>query len=168
MNSCEARREATLGCDEIRSFSEIPLVYCPDTPDDVLKEDPLDPLMIDDRECPDEVNHCFFGELICTELDIDIPILLFIVMISEYTIHHSPDILFIIVDSDFYLISSCEDRVHDKILRELLFQIGIEYIDHSLQLYPIVSVESDGGSRSLPLGFFPFESVFDHIVLSDW
>ena len=124
--------------------------------------------MIDDRECPDEVNHCFFGELICTELDIDIPILLFIVMISEYTIHHSPDILFIIVDSDFYLISSCEDGVHDKILRELLFQIGIEYIDHSLQLYPIVSVESDGGSRSLSFGFFPFESVFDHIVLSDW
>jgi hypothetical protein len=120
------------------------LVYCSDTADEILQEDSLDSLAIDDRECPDEVYHSFFRQLIRPEFDIDIPELLFIVMISEYTVDHSAYILLIIIDSDFYLIASCEDRVHDKIFREFLFEIGIEYVDRFLEFGSIVSVESDG------------------------
>ncbi len=88
-------------------------------------------------------------------------------MISEYTIHYSAYILFIIIDSDFYLIASCEDRVYDKIFLEFILKIDIEDIDRLLELGPIVPVESDGRSGSLSFGFFPFESIFDHIFMSN-
>ena len=120
------------------------LVYRPDTTDDIFEEDSLDPLSIDDRKCSDEVDHSLFREFIGSELDIDITELLLIVMISEYTIHHSTYILFVIIDSDFYFITSCEDRVHNKIFRELFLEIGIEDVDRLLEFSPIVPVESDG------------------------
>ncbi len=85
-------------------------------------------------------------------------------MIAKYAVDDPTDILLFIIDADLDLIASGDHRVDKKRLRELSLEIELKDIDRLLQLGPIVSIESDGRSRSLSFWFFPFESIFDHIL----
>jgi hypothetical protein len=65
-------------------------------------------------------------------------------MVAEYAVDDSSDILFLIIDTDFDLISSGYHRVNKKRLRELCLEVELEDIDSFLEFSPIVTVESDG------------------------
>jgi hypothetical protein len=82
------------------------LVYSSRTSDHILHEDTLDASPIDDRKCPNEVHHRLLRELVGSEFDIDISEFLLVMMIAKYTIDHSTDILFGVIDTDLDLIAS--------------------------------------------------------------
>lgn len=138
------------------------LINCPNTTNNIFEKNFFDSFAVYDWECSNKVNHSFFRELIGTEFYIDISELLLIMMISENTIHDSTNILFIIIDTNFDFISSCENRINDKSFWELLFKIELENINSFLEFSTKISLKPDGRSWWLFFWFVVSESVFHH------
>lgn len=144
------------------------LIYRPNTTDNIFQENLLDSLSIHNGKCSDKKYHGFLRELIWTEFDINIPKLLLVVMVSEYTIYYSSYILCIIIDSYFDFITSCENRINNKSLRKFFLEIEFKNIDSFLEFNPEISLKSHSGSRWLFLRFVVAECVLDHNKCLSW
>ena len=93
------------------------------------------------------------SEARCHEIDVDIPIPLVGMMVSEDAVHDSLHPLLLIVYPNLQVIVPSEYGIHDETVREILFYSQLYYVYRFLQFILEFSLEHHPGPNRFKFGF---------------